>query len=209
MVEFLFTQANLPFSISLSFVLLLGVFEALSLVIGYSLIGALDDWAPIDVDSDISTSGFTGVSGWLCLNRLPLLIWFVLVLVSFSIAGYTSNFLSLLFTEQMLPQVISLPIALLCTAISCRYLGASLAKVLPKNESSAVSIDTLLGSVGTVTIGCAIKGKPSEALVRDQYQQRHYVLVEPEVVGVEFQTGTQVVLLKREGTVWSAAKFDS
>ncbi|GGI88141.1 hypothetical protein GCM10007978_27370 [Shewanella hanedai] len=209
MVEFLFTQANLPFSISLSFVLLLGVFEALSLVIGYSLIGALDDWAPIDVDYDISTSGFTGVSGWLCLNRLPLLIWFVLVLVSFSIAGYTSNFLSLLLTEQMLPQVISLPIALLLTAISCRYLGASLAKILPKNESSAVSIDTLLGSVGTVTLGCAIKGKPSEALVRDQYQQRHYVLVEPEAVGVEFQTGTQVVLLKREGTVWSAAKFDS
>ncbi len=209
MVEFLFTQANLPFSISLSFVLLLGVFEALSLVIGYSLIGALDDWAPIDVDSDISTSGFTGVSGWLCLNRLPLLIWFVLVLVSFSIAGYTSNFLFLLLTEQMLPQVISLPIALLCTAISCRYLGASLAKILPKNESSAVSIDTLLGSVGTVTLGCAIKGNPSEALVRDQYQQRHYVLVEPEVAGVEFQTGTQVVLLKREGTVWSAAKFDS
>jgi hypothetical protein len=63
--------------------------------------------------------------------------------------------------------------------------------------------------VGTVTLGCAIKGNPSEALVRDQYQQRHYVLVEPEVAGVEFQTGTQVVLLKREGTVWSAAKFDS
>lgn len=209
MLEFLFSQANLPFSLSLSFVLLMGIFEAVSLIVGYSLVGALDDWAPIDVDSDISTSGFTGVSGWLCLNRLPLLIWFVLVLVSFSLVGYTSNFLSLLLTEQALPQVISLPIALIFTAMSCRYLGASLAKILPKNESSAVSIDTLSGSVGTVTLGCAIKGNPSEAMVKDQYKQKHYVLVEPEMDGVEFSTGTQVVLLKREGTVWSAAKFDS
>ncbi|ACA85376.1 YqiJ family protein [Shewanella woodyi] len=211
MVEFLFAQANLPFSISLSFVLLLGIFEALSLVLGYSLVGAMDDWAPIDldVDADGSASGFTGVSGWLCLNRLPLLIWFVLVLVSFSITGYTSNFLSLLLTDQPLPQIISLPIALILTAFSCRYVGAAVAKVLPKNESTAVSIDTLLGSIGTVTLGCAIKGNPSEALVKDQHQQKHYVLVEPEVAGVEFQTGTQVVLLKREGTVWSAAKFDS
>ncbi|MBW8183476.1 YqiJ family protein [Shewanella nanhaiensis] len=211
MVEFLFAQANLPFSISLSFVLLLGIFEALSLVLGYSLVGAMDDWAPIDldVDADGSASGFTGVSGWLCLNRLPLLIWFVLVLVSFSITGYTSNFLSLLLADQPLPQIISLPIALILTAFSCRYVGAAVAKVLPKNESTAVSIDTLLGSIGTVTLGCAIKGNPSEALVKDQHQQKHYVLVEPEVAGVEFQTGTQVVLLKREGTVWSAAKFDS
>ncbi|MEC4727331.1 YqiJ family protein [Shewanella sp. D64] len=209
MVEFLFTQANLPFSISLSFVLLLGIFEAFSLVVGYSLVGALDEWAPIDVDSDISTSGFTSVSGWLCLNRLPLLIWFVLVLVSFSLAGYTSNFLSLLLVKQTLPQIVSLPIALIFTAISCRYLGVSLARILPKNESSAVSIDTLQGCIATVTLGCAIKGNPSEALVRDKYQQRHYVLVEPEITGVEFRTGTQVVLLKRDGTVWSAAKFNS
>lgn len=211
MVEFIFTQANLPFSISLSVVLFLGLFEALAMVLGFSLVGALDEWAPIDfdLDADISASGFTGVAGWLCLNRLPLLIWFVLVLVSFSIIGYTSNYLSLLITSQFLPQPISLPIALIFTAFCCRYLGASLARLLPKNETSAVSIDTLLGCIGTVTVGCAIKGNPSEAIVKDRYLQKHYVLVEPEVPGVEFRVGTQVVLLKRDGTVWSATQFDS
>ncbi|QFU21599.1 YqiJ family protein [Shewanella eurypsychrophilus] len=208
MVEFLLTQANLPFTLSLFFVLMLGVFEALSLCIGYSLVGALDDWAPIDIDAD-SATGLTGVAGWLCLNRLPLLIWFVLVLISFSVAGYTANYLSLIFNRELLPQSATLPIALFITAVSCRYLGAAIARILPKNESSAISIDGLLGSVGTVTIGCAIKGNPSEALVQDQYHQKHYVLVEPESAGIEFNSGTQVVLLKREGTVWSAARFDS
>ncbi|NRD75169.1 DUF1449 family protein [Shewanella sp. VB17] len=209
MVEFLFTQANLPFSISLFLVLLLGISEVLSLMLGYSLVGALDNCAPVDADIETSFTGFTGVSGWLCINRLPLLIWFVLVLISFSFVGYVSNYLALIMTQQMFPQAISLPIALVFTAISCRYVGAAIARVLPKNESNAVSIDTLLGSVGTVTLGCAIKGNPSEALVRDKHQQRHYILVEPEMSGVEFNTGTQVILLKREGTVWSAARFDS
>ena len=215
MVDFLLTQANLPFTLSLTFVLILGVLEALSLCIGYSLVGALDDWAPsdLDIDSDADSSaggsGLTEIAAWLCLDRLPLLIWFVLVLVSFSITGYISNYISLAINNELLPQSATLPIALFFTAFSCRYIGALVASILPKNESSAVSIDGLLGSVGTVTIGCAIKGNPSEALVKDQYQQKHYVLVEPELAGIEFSRGTQVVLLRREGTVWSAARFDS
>ena len=215
MVDFLLTQANLPFTLSLSFVLILGAFEALSMCIGYSLVGALDDWAPSDVDMDSNgerlgeVSGLTEIAAWLCLDRLPLLIWFALVLISFSITGYISNYISLATSHELLPQSVTLPIALFFTALSCRYVGALVARILPKNGSCAVSIDGLLGSVGTVTIGCAIKGNPSEALVKDQYQQKHYVLVEPELPGIEFSRGTQVVLLRREGTVWSAARFDS
>ncbi|SQH75501.1 conserved membrane protein of unknown function [Shewanella benthica] len=213
MVDFMLTQANLPFTLSLAFVLILGVLEALSLCIGYSLVGALDDWAPSDIDSNgvgpHEVSGLTEIAAWLCLDRLPLLIWFVLVLISFSITGYISNYLSMAISNELLPQSVTLPIALFFTALSYRYVGALVGRILPKNGSCAVSIDALLGSVGTVTIGCAIKGDPSEALVKDQYQQQHCVLVEPELAGVEFSRGTRVVLLRREGTVWSAARFDS
>ena len=81
--------------------------------------------------------------------------------------------------------------------------------MLPKNESTAISLDDLSGYVGTITLGCAIKGMPSEAVVRDKHQHKHYVLVEPETSGIEFASGTQVVLLKREGRVWSATRFDN
>lgn len=215
MADFLLTQANLPFTLSLAFVLILGAFEALLLCVGYSLVGALDDWAPSDVDvgshgaGPSEVNGLTEIATWLCLDRLPLLIWFVLVLISFSITGYISNYLSLAISHELLPQSATLPIALFVTAFSCRYTGALVGRILPKNESSAVSTDGLLGSVGTVTLGCAIKGNPSEALVKDHHQQKHYVLVEPELVGIEFNSGTQVVLLRRQGMVWSAARFDS
>ena len=215
MADFLLTQANLPFTLSLTFVLILGAFEAFSLCTGFSLVGALDNWAPSDVDvgshgaGPSEVNGLTEIATWLCLDRLPLLIWFVLVAVSFSITGYSCNYISLTLSNALLPQSATLPIALFVTAFCCRYIGALVARILPKNESSAVSIDGLLGRVGTVTIGCAIKGNPSEAIVKDQYLQQHYVLVEPELPSIEFNSGTQVVLLRRQGMVWSAARFDS
>ncbi|BAJ00817.1 OB-fold-containig protein [Shewanella violacea] len=210
-MDFFLTQANLPFTLSLSFVLILGVFEAFSLCIGYSLVGALDDWAPSDLDGERPTcgSGLTWIVGWLCLDRLPLFIWFVLALISFSISGYGSNYISLVISNELLPQSATLPIAVFFTAFSCRYLGAAVIKILPQNDSHEVTTDGLLGSVGTVTIGCAIKGNPSEALVKDLYQQKHYVLVEPELPGIVFNPGTQVVLLRKDGAVWLAARFDS
>lgn len=211
MWAFLVEQPNLPYTIAFACVLVLGVFEALSLVIGLSMMSALDQWVPADVeyDVDIGGSGLTGIAGWLCLNRLPLLIWFVLALTSFAIAGYLVNYISLMVSATLLPQLFTLPIAVVGSALSCRYLGRVLADLLPKNESTAISLDDLSGYVGTITLGCAIKGMPSEAVVRDKHQQKHYVLVEPETSGIEFASGTQVVLLKREGRVWSATRFDN
>ncbi|MCU8103263.1 YqiJ family protein [Shewanella sp. SM101] len=211
MWAFLVEQPNLPYTIAFACVLALGVFEAFALVIGLSMMSALDQWVPIDADydADVSPGGLTGIAGWLCLNRLPLLIWFVLALTSFAIAGYIVNFISVSVAGFLLPQLFTLPIAIVASAFSCRYFGRVLADHLPKNESSAISLDDLSGYVGTITLGCAIKGMPSEAVVRDKHQQKHYVLVEPETSDIEFASGTQVVLLKREGRVWSATRFDN
>ncbi|MFT5788978.1 MAG: hypothetical protein ACI8SJ_001086 [Shewanella sp.] len=207
MVSFLLSQANLPYSLSLCIVFLLGIVESLSLVIGASFLGLLDDWTPNDRNTDVA--GNTGLVGWLCISRLPLLIWFILALLSFAIAGFSLNYFSLSWFNSLLPQSISLPISLMLMALCCHFFGGKLAGILPKNESLAGSIEDLNGCVGTLTMGKAVQGNPSEAVVKDDYMQKHYVLVEPDVVGVEFPTGTQVVLLKRKGHVWIAAKLES
>lgn len=206
MVLFLLSQDNLPYAIALCIVGILGIVESLSLVIGASFLGLLDDWAPNGDSNDVG--GVTGLAGWLCISRLPLLIWFVLALVSFAIAGLSVNYFSLSWFNSLLSQSVSLPISLMLMALSCHFLGGRLANILPKNESSAVSVEDLNGCVGILTIGKAVLGNPSEAVVKDGYMQKHYVLVEPDELGVEFPTGTQVVLLKRKGSVWRAAKLE-
>jgi hypothetical protein len=210
MQAFLVAQANIPFSIALAIVVLMGMFELIAMIAGLSIFSALENWLSLDLDADVDTSvsvtGMTGLLGWLCLNRLPLLIWFVLALSSFAIAGYVINFISLQLSAGLLPQLFTVPFALILTCISSHYIGNGIANILPKNETSAVSIDTLVGCVGTITQGRAIKGMPTEALVRDAFEQKHYVLVEPEEAGIAFVTGVNVVLLARKGKVWIAAQ---
>ncbi len=209
MLEFLTAQANFPFAIGFILVVALGLIELLAMFAGLSLLNALDDLIPLDLDydADVAEGGATGLLGWLCLDRLPLLIWFVLAVTSFAIAGYSVNFVYAYMAADFLPQFLSLPLAIIFSLFACRYVGAWLASVLPKNESSAVSVNELGGRMGTITVGCAQKGKPAEAMVRDDFNQKHYVMVEPEIEQEEFPTGTQVVLLTRTDRVWSAAKF--
>ena len=136
MWAFLVEQPNLPYTIAFACVLALGVFEVFALFIGLSMLSALDQWVPADVeyDADVGAGGLTGIAGWLCLNRLPLLIWFVLALTSFAIAGYIVNFISVSLAGFLLPQLFTLPIAIVASAFSCRYFGRVLADHLPKNE---------------------------------------------------------------------------
>jgi hypothetical protein len=209
MLAFLLAHANLPYTIALALMLALGLFELLAMLLGLSLLSALDDLLPreFEAGTDMAPGGITGLLGWLCLDRLPLLIWCVLALCSFAITGYSANFLGLNLIDAPLPRLLSVPLALVFTAISCRVLGSRLADAMPKNETSAISVDSLAGCVATVTLGRAVKGRPTEAQVRDSFEQKHYVLVEPEQEGVEFSVGQRVVLLSRKGRVWLGARL--
>lgn len=209
MQDFLIAQANVPFSIALVIVVMLGVFEIIAMIAGLSIFNALENALSLDadVDTSVSVTGITGLLGWLCLNRLPLLIWLVLALSSFAIAGYVLNFISLQISGALLPQLISVPLALVLTCLSSHFVGNGIANLLPKNETSAVSVDALSGCVGTITQGRAVKGMPAEAMVRDAFGQKHYVLVEPEEVGIEFIRGANLVLLAHKGKVWTAARI--
>ncbi|MCL1037160.1 YqiJ family protein [Shewanella submarina] len=209
MLGFFLLDGNLPFTVAISIVILLGLIELLSLVTGLSLSGLFDDLLSLDsdIDSDGAT-GFTGITGWLCLNRLPLLIWFVLASSSFAITGLAVNYLTAAITGGLLPSWLAIPVALIGLLLGCRYLGSSLARLLPKNESSVISIDSLEGAVGTVTLATASRGKPAEVVVKDESQQKHYVLAEPDSDD-QLAKGTDVVLLRKDGNIWIAARFEN
>ncbi|NMH65674.1 OB-fold-containig protein [Shewanella salipaludis] len=210
MMAFLMVQANVPYTVSLVLVLTLGVVELMTLLTGVSMLNAIDRWVPADVDYDNPepSLSLSALSGWLSVNRLPLLIWFVLAMSSFALAGFGVNLISLLYSGQMLPQPYSLPLAVCLASLSCHYCGCFLARRLSQDFPETFSVDDLSGCIATITLGCATKGAPSEALVWDQYQRPHYVLVEPESSGRTLDVGARVMLLNYDGQAWSATQFD-
>ena len=85
-----------------------------------------------------------------------------------------------------------------------RYLGLSIAKVMPKEETDAVSRSSFVGAIATIIRGEAERGKPAEAKLRDVNGTTHYILVEPDQPGVKFAQGNEVLLVKKSGSIFQA-----
>lgn len=203
MISFFSADFNLLYSCSILFVLCLALLEGAGLLIGLSIANALDDLLPLDLDieTELSATGLNAIIGWLYLHRLPFLVWLLLFLTSFGMAGLSINYI------YALPSLISFPIAFIIAIFSCRLLGRQIAIIMPKNESSAISSNSFAGKVATVTLGKARKGNAAEAMWQDEFNQKHYLLVEPEEEGQEFTQGTQVLLIEKLQNSWLAVKF--
>ncbi|UPW19499.1 YqiJ family protein [Agarivorans sp. TSD2052] len=211
MYQFLLADINSSFTLALVFVLGLALVEILGSLVGLSLLNTLDDILPIDidvdVDADVSGGTLSGVLGWLYLHQLPLLVWIILFLSSFGLAGLTLNYVSLSNGEWLLPSSVTHLGAVVFALLNARFLGRAIAKVFPKSQSSAVSKHGFKGLQARVTVGTATVGSPAEAVCTDQHGQKHYLMVQPLASNDSFPMGTEIVLLERHRKYWTASKL--
>ena len=78
-------------------------------------------------------------------------------------------------------------------------IGGLLARVIPGDETSAVSEMSLVGRAGVVVQGVARQGSAAQMKLRDMHGRTHYVLVEPDLAEDTFEEGTAVLLVKKNG----------
>ena len=83
-----------------------------------------------------------------------------------------------------------------------RMAGKAVAKILPADETSAISLEELVGKVAVITLGVSKRSHPAEAKVKDEHGQSHYVMVEPEEDDITFQQTDQVILVRRENGIF-------
>lgn len=213
MIDFILAEANLPFAIALGLMFAIGLLEGVTTLLGAGASDLIESILPfdLDLDADLDMDGAEGVHGlshllgWLHLGRVPVLILLVLFLFGFGMAGLAVQSLSLrLFAIVISPWLASVP-AFICALLLLRYGGGLLARSLPRDETTAVSEESLIGLEAVITLGRARKGSPAQARLRDRYGQTHYVMVEPEADGMVFETGDPVLLVMRaQGAVFYA-----
>ena len=75
---------------------------------------------------------------------------------------------------------------------------------MPKDETTAVSIDSLVGRFAVLDLGTSKKGSPARAKVLDIHGHPHFVMVEPDNEGQQFTSGEKLLLVRREGDVFKA-----
>jgi hypothetical protein len=80
-----------------------------------------------------------------------------------------------------------------------RGLGALVAHIIPRDETSSVSEQTLIGRVGVIVGGTARRGLAAQARVRDSHGRSHYLMVEPDLDDDVLEDGTQVLIVSKAG----------
>lgn len=193
--------SNLFFSVSLCLMLFLGIFEALLLFIGFSSQGFLEQFIPAQLpevqQSDLNLdSGYplwVQFLDWLYLGRIPVLVWLIIFLTVYALFGFIVQAIFYDVTQSYFPVWIIAPACLILCMPWVRLCSAAIAKILPRDESTAIKLEDLIGRTAYIILGNAKLNYPAQAKVKDQFGQTHYILVEPET-DITFQQGQQVVL---------------
>ena len=194
MIDFLVQSGSAPFTVALLLMVLLGLVEAIGL--GSSAI-----------ELDVGNAGeIGGALDWLNVGRLPLLMLVVVFLTSFGLAGLSLQAGALALAGGLLPWFAAVPAAIAIAAPLTRVLGAGLARILPRDETTAVDIDSLVGRRARIVIGTARRGHPARARVEDCFGHFHHVMVEPDD-DASFTEAALLLLTARRGDIFSAVEI--
>jgi hypothetical protein len=188
--------ANLPFAVALALMLMIGLVEAIGL-----------GGSAVELEADVD--GDAGLLAWLGLGRLPLLIVLVVFLALFGIIGLVVQQVASGLAGAPLPPLLASGGAALAALPLTGVAGRGLARVLPRDETTAVPLDSLVGRTGAIVTGEARSGCPARARVADRHGQAHYVMVEPDNAGQIFREGETVLLVRRDAETFRAIAYDN
>jgi Protein of unknown function (DUF1449). len=205
-----------PFTLALGLLALIVIAEIGSVLIGASVSGMIDGALPdLDTDIDVGEPGqiapeigggnvIVSILAWLSVGKVPVLIVLAALLFSFGVMGVVIQNTVSGTLGFMLPAWLAVIPAFIIALPMTRYIGLGLARVMPREETSAVSTDTFIGRLATIIRGVASEGVPAEAKLKDSEGLTHYLLVAPLETGMEFEPGTQVLIVQQSGATFLA-----
>lgn len=201
-----FASETAPFVVALGLTLVIALIELLGLLLGAQPSAVVDSALP-DFDADVDGVELGPLSqslSWLSFGKLPALVVLILISASFGLIGFIGqDVLRRTIGFAIDPWIASVPAAV-GAAFVTRHVGLALARIMPKEESEAVSTKAFVGRVATVFRGIAGKGHPAEAKLTDIHGKTHYVLVEPDEGEPNMPEGSEVVIIAQEGPVYRA-----
>lgn len=207
-MNYFFAPENLLFSVALLVMFGLAVVETLAVLLGGGASQFFDSFFhhELHLDADGHSAGFLG---WLHFGRVPLFVLLIIFLTGFGLSGLMIQaLLQAVFGSSLHASLASIPAFVVALPV-LRVVGSLFARIAPKDETTAVSQDSLVGRIATILLGTATRGAPAQARVKDQFGQEHLVMVEPDLDGEQFQSGTDVLLVTRSNATYRAIRNSS
>lgn len=214
MFEFISANENLPFSVAIAVMLIIALMEGVTTLLGAGLSSLLETLLPeIDIGWDVDAGEQPGsvirFLSWLRVGEVPFLMLLVIFLTAFGLLGWAVQGLADELIGSYVPASLAGGVSLLLSLPMVRGVAGMLNRVMPKDESEAVSSESFIGKLATITLGQASSGKPSQAKLRDEFGLTHYVMVEPARVEECFQPSESVLIVSKNGAVYAAIRNEN
>ena len=186
------------FGIAIALMVLLGVLEVIS------MLDSLTETAHAEVGLDVADAGiFVRFLSWLYVGRIPMLMLMVVFLAVYGLTGYLFQTAFATVFGSYLNGTLAAVIVWFISLPLVRVTASGLYKIMPKDETTAVLQESLIGRIGTVVLGEALVGNAAQVRVKDAYGQQHYVMVEPDSEDV-LKQGDAVLLVSLDGNTFKA-----
>jgi hypothetical protein len=216
MINFILAGQNLPFAVAITLMLLIALIEGVTTVFGMGLSSILDSLMPeLDIDVDIDgadvqpSSPLTKLLSWLRIGQVPVLVLLVIFLTAFGLLGFGIQSVATRLYGSFLPALPAMAGAIALALPFVRLLGGMLARIMPKDETEAVTEKSFIGLVAVITTGTSKPGSPAQGRLSDRYGQSHYVMIEPDTATEAFPQGTEVLLVSQQGATFRAIRNTS
>lgn len=195
----LFTSPEtLPFGVAVALIVAIALLEGLGMLIALSPSNLIDSWLP----EHAAETGLDRVLGWLHLGRVPALVLLLLFLLGYALFGYALQKVAFNLFGGFVPAWAAALLAVPPGLATVRGIGSLVAHIVPRDESSAVSEQSLVGRAGVVSAGAARRGLAAQARVRDAHGRTHYLMVEPDLDDEVFEEGAQILIVRKAGAFY-------
>jgi Protein of unknown function (DUF1449) len=183
-----------PFAVAAAIMVSLGGIELLTMIVGFSISELVGHDFALDSQTH-STIG--GLFLWINAGRLPLLIWLILALGIFSIAGFLLQAIAHGAGATMPVSIAALAAAGLSLPV-IRVTSRGIARIIPRDETYAVNEADFVGHVAEVAIGPLDQGLPGRVRLKDVFGNWHSVAARASPDSAPLPVGARVLLVDRD-----------
>lgn len=209
--EFLAMSQNVAFSSALMVVAILALIEGVGLAFGAGLSDVIGSIFP---DTDVSIEGpdfadnstLGAILAWLRVGQVPVVIILIVFLTAFGLTGLIIQQLLFGIIGWLMPWVVASIIAIILAMPVTRFLAGILQKILPRDETYAVSNNSFVGREANIVIGVAKQGFAAQAKLQDEHGKTHYIMLEPDMADVVFEQGETLLIVRVENDKFFAIK---
>ncbi|CAO4139602.1 Inner membrane protein YqiJ [Methylorubrum aminovorans] len=204
--------ALFPFTLAAVVMTGLVVVEVLSLLVGHSLSGLVDNALGHEAGGggDLATAADAdgafspaALMSWINLGRVPFLILLILALAVFALAGFLVQGLAAALVAP-LPALLAVPVASAATLPALRVSTRVIAGLIPRDETYVVTADDLVGATAEVTLGPLDEGLPGQVRAVDRHGNTHFLRARAAPGAPAMATGARVLLVDRTEAVFVA-----